>query len=73
VVDYLLSGPLAQFGRSGLVREFANRLSQQFAVNLNRTIMGGEPGASMESAGEISVISTTLSIIWAGIRSLFGR
>jgi hypothetical protein len=35
--------------------------------------MGGEPGASMESAGEISVISTTLSIIWAGIRSLFGR
>ena len=73
VVDYLLSGPLAQFGRSGLVREFANRLSRQFAVNLNRTMMGGELDASMESAGGISVVSTTLSIIWAGIRSLFGR
>ncbi len=73
VVDYLLSGPLAQFGRSGLVREFANRLSQQFAANLNRAMAGGEAGATANGAGEISIISTTLSIIWAGIRSLFGR
>ena len=73
VVDYSLSGPLAQFGRSGLVREFANRLSQQFADNLNRAMAGDDCGAGAEDAGGISIISTTLSIIWAGIRSLFGR
>jgi carbon-monoxide dehydrogenase small subunit len=73
VVDYLLSGPLAQFGRSGLVREFANRLSRQFADNLNRAMAGDETGAAANGAGDISIISTTLSIIWAGIRSLFGR
>jgi carbon-monoxide dehydrogenase small subunit len=72
-VDYLLSGPLAQFGRAGLVREFANRLSQQFADNLNRAMTGGDAGADMDGTGGISIISTTLSIIWAGIRSLFSR
>ncbi|MDP6830463.1 MAG: 2Fe-2S iron-sulfur cluster-binding protein [Alphaproteobacteria bacterium] len=72
-VDYLLSGPLAQFGRAGLVREFASRLSRQFADNLNRAMTGGDAGADMDGAGGISIISTTLSIIWAGIRSLFSR
>ena len=73
VVDYVLSGPLAQFGRSGLVRDFANRLSQRFAGNLNRAMAGGDNGGETMEGGEISIIATTLSILWTRIRSLFGR
>lgn len=34
VVDYTLTGPLAQFSRGGLVRELASALTAQFAANL---------------------------------------
>jgi carbon monoxide dehydrogenase subunit G len=33
-VEYTLAGPLAQFGREGVVRSLAEQLSSQFAVNL---------------------------------------
>lgn len=34
LVDYTLSGMLAQFGRAGIVRELASALTAQFAANL---------------------------------------
>ncbi|HAE03804.1 MAG TPA: carbon monoxide dehydrogenase, partial [Rhodospirillaceae bacterium] len=33
-VRFKLTGPLAQFGRSGLVRDFAGRLTSQFGENI---------------------------------------
>jgi carbon-monoxide dehydrogenase small subunit len=40
-VRALLTGPLAQFSRSGLVEEIAARLTQVFAGNLERQMAGG--------------------------------
>jgi carbon-monoxide dehydrogenase small subunit len=41
----LLTGPLAQFSRSGIVAEVAARLTGMFAANLQRTLAGEEEGA----------------------------
>jgi carbon monoxide dehydrogenase subunit G len=43
-VDYTLAGMLAQFGRGGIVRDLAARLTAQFADNL-RTALAGEAPA----------------------------
>ena len=43
VVDYALTGTLAQFGRGGIVRELANALTAQFAAQLESRIRSGLP------------------------------
>lgn len=45
LVDYTLSGSLAQFGRAGIVRELANALTAQFATNLESRLTAGMPAA----------------------------
>jgi carbon-monoxide dehydrogenase small subunit len=39
-VGYTLTGPLAQFGRPGLVRDLAGRIAAQFAGNLDARLVG---------------------------------
>ncbi len=68
-VDYALTGPLAQFGRSGLVRDFAARLTATFVENLRRRMAGG-PGALR--AAELGGLSLLLSVLWGRVRRLFG-
>jgi aerobic carbon-monoxide dehydrogenase small subunit len=41
-VRAILTGPLAQFGRSGIVEEMAARLTQLFAANLERQMAGAD-------------------------------
>jgi carbon-monoxide dehydrogenase small subunit len=51
-MDYRLSGALAQFGRSGIVRDLIGRSVAQFAQNLARLAAGGtadEPAAPLEA------------------------
>jgi uncharacterized protein len=43
VVDYTLTGPLAQFGRAGIVRELAGALTAQFASRLEQRLGGPAP------------------------------
>ncbi|SMF48861.1 carbon-monoxide dehydrogenase small subunit [Tistlia consotensis] len=69
-VRYQLTGPLAQFGRSGLVRDFAGRLTAEFARNLSARLEGGAGAA--RPARELDAVSLTLSVIWSRIRRLFG-
>ncbi len=38
VVDYTITGPLAQFSRGGIVKDIAQRLTQSFAENLKLKI-----------------------------------
>ena len=40
-LDYQLQGPLAQFSRSGLVKDFVSRLIAEFARNLAAMVDGG--------------------------------
>jgi len=44
-IDYSLQGPLAQFSRGGLVREFVGRMVAEFGANLDRRLSAGGQGA----------------------------
>jgi len=59
-VEYDLQGPLAQFSRSNLAREFASRVVAEFASNLNLALGAGEaaPPRSLNVVG----------MVWAMIR-----
>ena len=46
MVQYNLQGSLAQFSRSGLVRELGRRLVANFATNLNARLAGAETRAA---------------------------
>jgi carbon-monoxide dehydrogenase small subunit len=66
---YNLVGPLAQFSRSGLVKDFAQRLIVDFAKNLNERIT--RPEAPRRQA-ELRAGALLFSVVWQRIRRLFG-
>jgi carbon-monoxide dehydrogenase small subunit len=70
---YSLQGPLAQFSRSGLVRDFVGRMIAEFGRNVAARLQapagGGE--APVPAAG-INPVRMLLSLAWARIRVLFG-
>lgn len=68
-MDYSLVGPLAQFSRSGLVRDFAGRLIAEFGRNLSARIGGDQPA---QPAGAISGGGMLLAVLWARIKRLLG-
>ncbi|MDE1570031.1 xanthine dehydrogenase family Fe-S subunit [Aquabacter sp. P-9] len=68
-VGYTLKGPLAQFGRPGLVREVASRLIAEFAANLNARLAGA-PAPAVAGRGLdplrllLALISDRLGRLW---------
>jgi carbon-monoxide dehydrogenase small subunit len=61
-IDYSLQGPLAQFSRGGLVKEFVGSMVAQFAGNLDRQLAGGGspgPAATLDAGG----------VFWKWLRS----
>ena len=54
-IDYSLQGPLAQFSRGGLVREFVGRMVAEFGNNLDQRLASGEgplaPAAQLDAGG----------------------
>ncbi|MDB5727121.1 MAG: carbon monoxide dehydrogenase, partial [Noviherbaspirillum sp.] len=69
-LDHMLQGALAQFSRSGLVRDFVTRMIADFGRNLDARMKGATP-AEMP-ASKISVSGTMMSVLWARIRRMFG-
>jgi carbon-monoxide dehydrogenase small subunit len=69
-LEHMLQGPLAQFSRSGLVKDFVSRMIADFGRNLAAR-MGGARADELP-ASQISVSKTLLSVIWARIRRVFG-
>ncbi len=68
-VGYTLKGPLAQFGRPGLVREVAGRLIAEFAANLEARLSGSEAPPTQTRGLDplkllISLISDRLGRLW---------
>ena len=61
-VRYKLTGPLAQFGRSALVTDFARRITETFAANLTAMLSGGE--AQSPAKAELNLAS----LIWQMLR-----
>ena len=68
-LQYSLVGPLAQFSRSGLVKDFAQRLMIEFARNLSERIT--RPEAPHRQA-ELRAGTIFLSVMWQRIKRLFG-
>jgi carbon-monoxide dehydrogenase small subunit len=77
VVDlqYALQGPLAQFSRSGLVKDFVRRMIADFGRNVARRM---DPSLTAAQRKELVADSTNpivlfLSVMWNRIKSLFSR
>jgi carbon-monoxide dehydrogenase small subunit len=66
----MLQGALAQFSRSGLVKDFVSRMIADFGRNLSAR-MGGAEGDEMP-VSQISFSKTLLSVIWARIKRMLG-
>lgn len=70
-VKFLLSGALAQFSRSGLVKDVADHLTRVFAQNLEARL-SGQPAAAL-SPDALDVGTATRSVIWGRISAFVGR
>ena len=67
-ISYGISGPLAQFGRSGLVRDLVSRIGEAFAQNLDMRLSAPK-GAAIAPA-KLGIVP----LLWrALVARLFGR
>jgi aerobic carbon-monoxide dehydrogenase small subunit len=70
-VKFLLAGALAQFGRSGLVKDVADHLTAVFAANLEAALSGR---AIPENAGAtLNAASLARAALWNRIRAFFAK
>ena len=74
-VAYALTGALAQFSRSGIVNDLAERLTAAFARNLEARLSGGADASSGEAAPqpELDAGSLLLAVVRARIKRLLAR
>jgi len=68
-IKYQIQGRLAQFTRSGIVVDFVERLTGQFAQNLSAAMSGDETAPAGEP---LKVGGLFFAVLWARIRRLFG-
>ncbi len=68
---YSLQGPLAQFSRSGLVRDFVRRMIADFGRNVTRRMQGAESGVPPQPAS-LSPVRMLFGVLWDRIRRLLG-
>jgi carbon-monoxide dehydrogenase small subunit len=74
-VDLVLSGPIAQFGRTGMILETAKVLIGEFAQNLEARISAPRPSAQEPAPKppRISLFSLFFAAIGGWLRHLFYR
>ena len=71
--DVTLSGPAAQFGRTGLINEMSKRLIGDFVACLEGKLEATtEEEAEAVEAAEVRGLSLFFASLWAWIRGLFG-
>jgi carbon-monoxide dehydrogenase small subunit len=70
-LDFLLQGVLAQFSRSGLVKDLVGRMVRDFAANLAARL-GGGPGATAPEPARLQAGTLLWQVIWARLKALFG-
>ncbi len=73
-IDYSLQGPLAQFSRGGLVKEFVRKMVADFAANLNARlgVPAGEAAPAPAPVAQVDAGGVFWRWLWGGIRRLFG-
>lgn len=70
-VKFLLTGALAQFGRSGLVRDVAGHLTVLFAANLEASLSGRL--SSEDADVPLDAASLARAALWKRVRAFFSR
>ncbi len=70
VIGYALTGPLAQVGRSGLVRDLVRRIGEAFAQNLDARLCDPESDLPQARLGGLSLL---LQVVGDRLRALFAR
>ncbi|MBB4225669.1 carbon-monoxide dehydrogenase small subunit [Variovorax guangxiensis] len=69
---YALQGPLAQFSRSGLVKDFVRRMVADFGKQISRRLSGQATSVD-EPQPTVSMAAMMWSVLWNRIRGWFGR
>jgi carbon monoxide dehydrogenase subunit G len=70
----MLAGPVAQFGRTGLVKEVSRRLVDEFGQCLHKKLDAETAAeASIVEAGNVNGLSIFFSSLWSWLTSLFRR
>lgn len=72
-LEYMLQGPLAQFSRSGLVKDFVRRMIADFGARITAQLGGNDVPEAATEQTKFNVGSLVWSVIWGRIRRLFGR
>ncbi|MFI5446460.1 2Fe-2S iron-sulfur cluster-binding protein [Polaromonas sp. UC242_47] len=70
---YSLQGPLAQFSRSGLVKDFVGRLIQEFGKNVTLRMNPNRSSDLPLPPAKLNAFSLGMSVMWSRIKRLFGR
>lgn len=70
-VKFLLAGALAQFSRSGLVKDVANHLTKTFAENLEASLSGKATAAVDDTPLDANALAR--AAVWNRIASFFRR
>jgi carbon monoxide dehydrogenase subunit G len=72
--DLTISGPAAQFGRTGLINEISKRLIGDFVDCLDGKLAATtQEEAATISAKEVRPLSLFFGALWSWIKKLFGR
>lgn len=71
-MTYGLQGPLAQFSRSGMVKDFVRRMIKIFAENIEHSLIN--PGTELSNNQKnLRPIALFFGIIWDRLRALFSN
>jgi len=71
--DVTLSGPAAQFGRTGLISEISKRLIGEFVDCLEGKLAAGSVEAAQEiKADDVNGLSLFFASLWSWFKNLFG-
>jgi carbon-monoxide dehydrogenase small subunit len=69
----LLSGPLAQFGRTGIVQDLAGRITDAFARNLEARLSGAASPTEASTQAPLKAGALLRQVLMARLRALFGK
>jgi carbon-monoxide dehydrogenase small subunit len=66
-LGFTLTGPLAQFSRSSLVRDIARRMTEHFAKNLQARLAGNHTASRPQPSAELNASLLVFSVLWQRI------
>jgi carbon monoxide dehydrogenase subunit G len=73
VIRALLAGPLAQFGRSGIVDDLVARVTEAFARNLEASLKGSASEPQPQVSAPLAAGSLLRQVLVARLKAVFSR